>query len=170
MTWALILDSFLAVLLLLMIAYAFLLNRRLATLRRDKGELEAFIKRFNDATDKANSSLKGLRDSAERNARIIGQAADKAQALRDELLFLIERADASADRLAKISSRPGVGGDPLPNDKPTRQILESAEGTVKSPKASNPPGAKTVSQKTDTEETVASEAESDLLNALRRAR
>ena len=170
MVWALILDGFLAVLLILMIVYSFLLNRRLATIRRDKGELELFIQRFNEATGKADASLKGLRVSAETNARIMDQANDKAQALRDELAFLIERADSSAERLAKVSSRPDAVGNAAATGEPTRETMPGGKPTAKAQKLPKNPASKVVSQENDAGEIEASEAERDLLNALRRAR
>lgn len=170
MLWALILDGLLVVLLLLMIGYAFVLNRRLSTLRADRTGLEVFINRFNDATDKANASLKGLRAAAESNVALIKDAADKAQALRDELAFLVERADGSAERLAKASARP---------DTP-------ASAEQKAPRPSHSGGAaraaRPVSRQSDRGRSMldtqndgpaddaSSEAERELLNALRRAR
>jgi hypothetical protein len=167
MPWALILDGLLAVLLLLMIGYAFVLNRRLSTMRTDREDLEAFISRFNEATNKANGSLQGLRAAAESNAALIKDAADKAQALRDELAFLVERADGAAERLAKASGRP---------DKPVPEtpVSESGEETAKArrPAARRPargqpaPDAPADGARDD----AASQAERELLEALRRAR
>jgi hypothetical protein len=174
MPWALILDGLLAVLLLLMIGYAFVLNRRLSTLRTDRDDLEAFIGRFNDATDKANASLKGLRGAAESNAALIKNAADKAQALRDELAFLVERADGSAERLAKVSTRPDNPSTSAPADVDKRA---GGEARVDAPRAARPAPRKSAAGRDETAgatdnktDDAASEAERELLNALRRAR
>jgi septal ring factor EnvC (AmiA/AmiB activator) len=150
MPWALILDCLLAVLLLLMIGYAFVLNRRLSTLRTDREDLEAFITRFNEATNKANASLQGLRAAADSNAATIKAAADKAQALRDELAFLVERADGSADRLAEERS----------------ETTDAAREASKS--GAKPAGRRKAD--TASEGEAASDAERELMNALRRAR
>lgn len=177
MPWALILDGLLAVLLVLMIAYAFVLNRRLATLRTDREDLETFISRFNDATNKANASLQGLRSAAEGNAALIKDAADKAQALRDELAFLVERADGSAERLAKASSRPDPGGA---GEEQRPEASLSASGPSGAPPARGGGGKRAAGRSDARREPeipasgadgeAASEAERELLNALRRAR
>lgn len=175
MPWALILDGLLAVLLVLMICYAFVLNRRLSTLRTDREDLEAFISRFNEATNRANASLQGLRGAAESNAALIKNAADKAQALRDELAFLVERADGSAERLAKASARPdGAGASSAGTKEAGAAEQPASEDDTAKPTRAKP---RTVARErpvsrgpegtgADTE----SEAERELLNALRRAR
>ncbi len=165
MPWALILDCLLAVLLLLMIGYAFVLNRRLSTLRTDREDLEAFITRFNEATNKANASLQGLRAAAESNAATIKAAADKAQALRDELAFLVERADGSADRLAKASGRPAGTADSTPAEERSETTDAAREASKSGAKPAGRRKADTAS-----EGEAASEAERELMNALRRAR
>jgi chromosome segregation ATPase len=171
MPWALILDGLLAVLLLMMIGYAFVLNRRLATLRTDREDLEAFISRFNEATSKANASLQGLRAAAESNASMIKSAADKAQALRDELAFLVERADGSAERLAKTSGRPE---GQAPADKQSSAAKSQSAGAGVEPKAQKPAARQSERRKPEAEPDAgaeaASEAERELMNALRRAR
>ena len=172
MPWALIVDGLLAVLLLLMIGYAFVLNRRLSTLRTDRDDLEAFIGRFNEATNKASGSLKGLRAAAESNAALIKDAADKAQALRDELAFLVERADGAAERLAKASGKP----DKSAPEKPASEapVPESGDETGKArraatrrPTRSDPAPGATANGAHDE---ATSQAERELLEALRRAR
>lgn len=177
MPWALILDGLLAVLLLLTIVYAFVLNRRLGLLRSDRGDLEEFIRRFHDATAKADASLKGLRGAAEANARLIKDATEKAQALRDELAFLVERADSSAERLAKSSSRPVP---PMPSEDGDTASGEDASGAAPGSQASEPRARRDRSGQPSSggrpkaepgaEGAPGSEAERDLLNALRRAR
>ena len=171
MPWALILDGLLAVLLLLMIGYAFVLNRRLATLRTDRDDLEAFIGRFNDATNKANASLKGLRAAAEGNAALIKDAADKAQALRDELAFLVERADGSAERLAKASTRPDKS-EPVGTEGSARSENGAEASKIKRPasRQSNRRQPEPDAASQDPRDGAASEAERELLDALRRAR
>ena len=170
MPWALILDGLLVVLLLLMIGYAFVLNRRLSTLRTDRADLEVFINRFNDATDKANASLKGLRGAAESNVALVKDASDKAQALRDELAFLVERADGSAERLAKASARSDT---PAPAEKKApRPGHNGGVARAARPVSRQSDRGRSVSD-TPTDgpaDNASSEAERELLNALRRAR
>lgn len=169
MPWGLILDGLLAVLLLVTIVYAFLLNRRLSLVRSDRGDLEAFITRFNSATERAEASLKGLRAAAQENAKVIADARDKAQAMRDELAFLVERADGSAERLAKSSSR---AAKPQPAAPAEAAGAGEADGQTKPPRTrrERAPAADGDMGAGSGGPDGGSEAERDLLNALRRAR
>lgn len=95
MPFALMLDIVIAILLVATIAYAFLLNKRLAGLRRDKQELEKLAMTFGQATLRAEESLGKLKIMASG----LDAELDKAQALRDDLAFLTERGAAAADQL-----------------------------------------------------------------------
>jgi hypothetical protein len=170
MPWDLLLDGLLVVLLLLMIGYAFVLNRRLSTLRADRTDLEVFINRFNDATDKANASLKGLRGAAESNVALVKDASDKAQALRDELAFLVERADGVAERLAKASARPDTPAM-AEQQAPSPDYRDEAARAARPASRQSDQGRSVSDNLTDgPTDNVASEAERELLNALRGAR
>jgi Tfp pilus assembly protein PilO len=98
-TFALILDMLIAILLVATIVYAFMLNRRLAQLRSDQSELEALANQFNDATIRAEESIHKLTGSADEMKRDVQDTLRKAEALRDDLNFLIDRAGVSADKL-----------------------------------------------------------------------
>ena len=95
MTFTLALDILVAGLLVVTIAYAVVLNRRLGMLRRDKTELEGLAANFGEATMRAGDSIVKLKTTAEE----LQNRIEKAEALRDDLVFLIDRGDASADRL-----------------------------------------------------------------------
>ncbi len=95
MTFSLILDIVIAVLLIVTIAYAVGLNRKLALLRRDKAELEKMASNFGEATLRAGESISQLRSTADELQERIGSAV----ALRDDLAFLIDRGGSAADRL-----------------------------------------------------------------------
>lgn len=99
MPFALILDMLIAILLIATIAYAVMLNRRLTDLRKDQSELEKLAQSFNDATIRAEESIHKLTGSAEDMKRDVQETLRKAEALRDDLNFLIERAGSSADKL-----------------------------------------------------------------------
>ncbi|SCA57888.1 conserved exported hypothetical protein [Candidatus Terasakiella magnetica] len=99
MPFALILDMLIAILLIATIAYAVMLNRRLSDLRKDQSELEELANQFNDATIRAEESIHKLTGSADDMKRDVQETLRKAEALRDDLNFLIDRAGASADKL-----------------------------------------------------------------------
>lgn len=95
----LILDLIVACLLVATIVFAVLLNKRLDVLRKNRDELAKLIVQFNDATARAEASIPKLRRTAEEAGQQVQERVEKAQALRDDLAFMIERADAMADRL-----------------------------------------------------------------------
>src|SRR5690606_33851838 len=89
----------LAGLLVATIAYAVLLNRRLAALRRDKEAFRALVADFTNASEKACTGMSEMRAASETTGKALKDMMDDAQALRDDLSFLIERGGAMADRL-----------------------------------------------------------------------
>lgn len=95
MTFALALDVFVAVLLVITIGLAGVLNHRLGKLRRERSNLEKLTAEFQDATVRANEASRHLTV----NADSLNAGIEKAQSLNDDLAFLIERAGEAADRL-----------------------------------------------------------------------
>lgn len=157
MNLALILDVLLIILLLATIVYAMVLHRRLSMLRSEKEGLETFLERMNQATAKADASLKGIRETAEQAQALMNDPMVKAQALRDELLFLIERADGSAERLAGNSSGK-VREEPV------------AQAPARKPARRAAPAAAPQPQAGGDDDGARSQAERDLMNALRNVR
>ncbi len=95
MPFSLALDVLVAVLLVITIGYAIVLNRRLGRLRRDKSQLERLAATFGQATARAEESIGKLKNTADS----LKERIDNAQALRDDLAFLIDRGSSAADRL-----------------------------------------------------------------------
>ncbi|MDF1793183.1 MAG: DUF6468 domain-containing protein [Thalassobaculaceae bacterium] len=155
---ALILDVLLIILLLATIVYAVVLHRRLAMLRSEKEGLETFLERMSQATAKADASLKGIRQAAEQTQTLLNEPIVKAQALRDELLFLIERADGTAERIADATSGKPQPAEAAPARRPARRA----------PPAQPQPAPPEAAAGNDGE--ARSQAERDLMNALRNVR
>ena len=88
-----------ACLLLVMIIYAIQLNRRLAGLQADKAYLQKLIAGFNQATERAESSISRLRAAALEANDALQSNTKLAKELRSDLSFLIDRAESMADRL-----------------------------------------------------------------------
>lgn len=115
MPYSLILDILVAVLLAVTIGYAVVLNKRLGKLRGDKKNLEKLAAKFGESTSRAEESIEKLRHTAD----LLQGGIDKAQTLKDDLSFLIDRGDQAADsledlvRLARdisgVGPRPGAG-------------------------------------------------------------
>lgn len=88
-----------ACLLLVMIIYAIQLNRRLSRLQADKAYLQKMIVSFNQATERAESSVNRLRAAAIEASDALQTNTKAAKELRGDLSFLIDRAEVMADRL-----------------------------------------------------------------------
>lgn len=97
--WKVVLDLVVSVLLTATIGYAWMLNKRLSSLRKNRDDLAKTILAFNDATVRAESSIPKLRKAAEEAGLTLQERVEKAQSLRDDLAFMIERADTMANRL-----------------------------------------------------------------------
>lgn len=99
MDFRVILDLIIAVLLIATIGYAVTLNSRLTALRRNRDQLSKIISAFNEATVRAEASIPKLKRAAEDAGGGLQERMEKAQSLRDDLAFMIERADTMANRL-----------------------------------------------------------------------
>jgi hypothetical protein len=88
-----------ACLLLVMIIYAIQLNRCLSRLQADKAYLQKLIVGFNEATERAEASIGRLRTAALEANDSLHSNTRLAKELRNDLSFLIDRAETMADRL-----------------------------------------------------------------------
>jgi hypothetical protein len=114
MDWKIALDIVVSVLLIATIGYAVMLNQRLTQLRKNRDDMAKIIVSFNEATVRAESSIPKLKKAAEDAGTALQERVEKAQSLRDDLAFMIERADTMANRLensvksARGEARPQV--------------------------------------------------------------
>ena len=102
-------DGAVALLLAAVIVYAVRLNRRLDRLRDGQAELAQLVARFDEAASHAERSVVRMGEAAADQGRALGAAIGEAQALRDELAFMIERADVLIERLGAQPSRAAQG-------------------------------------------------------------
>ncbi|WP_448203209.1 DUF6468 domain-containing protein [Azospirillum sp. sgz302134] len=131
-TLSLVLDLVLVGLLATTIAYAIILNREIIKLRESRGEMADLIKGLNEAMARAETGVRSLKKTANDTGEDLQRTVNKAQTLRDELEFMIEAADAMANRLGT------VGGDrPKPAAPPPRPAARSGLG-ARPPVASRP--------------------------------
>ena len=172
MAWSLIIDGLLTLLLLVSIYCAIRLNTRLSILRSDKSNLEKLIQQFEVVTEKADASLSGLRRTADQVKNDLDDATAKSQGMRDELAFLIERADLNAERLAKVSS-PTINFVPegekksMINSSPLNSNANLYEPLLDGSQLEREQDYQDESTEINISE---SEAERDLINALRKVR
>ena len=99
MTTGTILDVVVILLLVPTIIFAVILNRRLAALRRSRDELSKVVSSFNEATMRAEAGIPKLKKATTEANHTLKERVDKAQTLRDDLAFMIERAEELASRL-----------------------------------------------------------------------
>lgn len=143
MEW--LLEIILVLLLGATLFHAVRLERALGVLKRDRVELQELVGNFNASTRQAEIGIERLRAAAEGAGHQIAQHIDTALILKDDLALLIERGNRLADRLdAQVRA-----GRPLTAETPHLTVVSEAE-------ADQP--------------RVRSQAERDLLKALRMAR
>jgi hypothetical protein len=81
------------------IPFALRLERALREIRRARGALEGSAQALGEAARMAEAAMVRLRASAELAGRQVAERTAVAEPLRDDLRYLIERAETLADRL-----------------------------------------------------------------------
>lgn len=144
MQWAL--DLVLIALLLATLFHAIRLERALGVLKRDRAVLEELVGTFNTSTRQAEAGIERLRATADGAGRQVARQIDAARALKDDIAFLSDRGERLADRLDVLirAARPLAA-------EPSRQPVAAEPDAAELPR-------------------VRSQAERDLLKALRMAR
>ena len=126
-------------LLLAAMPFALKLHRQLGALRKEGAVFEGGAAGLAEATRQAEAASLRLRASAETAGRQVGDKLAGAEALRDDMRYLVERAESLADRLEGLLRQ----GRTVEAPPPPAPVVPKAEA----------PGAQ-------------SQAERDLLRAL----
>ena len=100
----LIINLIIIVLLVPTILYTYRLNSSLKLLRQDQDSLAQLVNALNDATYKAENSIPKIKSVTEHSSEGLKEVVDSAKELKDDLLFINERADNLADRLENVIS------------------------------------------------------------------
>lgn len=126
--------------LLVALPMALRLERALSALRRDREAMAASMKGFAEATREAEGATLRLRAAADGAGRGMAEQTASAQALREDLRFLVERAEGLADRLdAAIRVARGAPAarpaPPPPAPQPVPHSTMAAEPEMAEPAA-----------------------------------
>jgi hypothetical protein len=165
--------------------HALRLERALGVLKRDRAVLEGLVEGFNESTRQAENGIDRLRSAAEGAGRQMARQIESAQRLRDDLSFLADRSDKLAERLeaavrsARVLGDAGMlanGAASLPAPiKPLQLAVQPIVANARQDQHfSRPHFGPAVDDTEDEEEELQprlrSQAERDLLRALRGAR
>ncbi|GGJ00762.1 DUF6468 domain-containing protein [Neoroseomonas lacus] len=96
------------------IPFALRLERALREIRADRSALEGSAQGLSEAARMAEAAMVRLRASAELAGRQVAERTATAEPLRDDLRYLVERAEALADRLEGLVR----AGRPIANETP----------------------------------------------------
>lgn len=94
------LNGILAALMVAVIVYAILLNKRLGNWREGKAELQRATAEFVKAANRAEEAIAELKAASEASGRLLEDQTRKALSLKDDLEMLVHRAEPTADRLS----------------------------------------------------------------------
>jgi hypothetical protein len=152
MEW--ILDSLLVVLLMATLVHAIRLERALGALKRDRSALETLVGTFNASTLAAEAGIESLRAATDGAGRQIQRQINTATTLKDDLTFMVQRGEGLADRLDELvrAARPMIAGTGQPVSRATYMRPEAPDTRLDT---------------RDDEPRLRSQAERDLLKALR---
>lgn len=164
------LDILLVVLLTATLFHAVRLERALGALKRDRVALQELVASFNASTRAAESGIERLQAATEGPGRHIERLIGNGTTLKEDLTFLVQRGEGLADRLDESirTARPAQAM--------TAQTM-SEMPALRSPYAAQlepaePPRRRTTGEPAtrEAEPKVRSQAERDLLKALRMVR
>lgn len=115
-------------LLAVAIPFAVRLERGLREIRKDRAAMEASAQGLSEAAGAAEAAILRLRAAAESAGRQVNDRIAAAEPLRDDLRFLVERAEGLADRLESgvRAGRPASGHGPQA-PAPARPVPPTAE-------------------------------------------
>lgn len=94
-----VLDLALIVLLVATLFHALRLERALGVLKRDRAALEGLVASFQSSTQAAEQGIERLRGAADGTGRTLSRQMERGAGLKEDLVFLCERAERLADRL-----------------------------------------------------------------------
>jgi hypothetical protein len=166
-----VLEAVLVLLLAATLFHALRLERALGVLKRDRAVLEELVEGFNESTRQAETGIERLRHAADGAGRQMARQIETAQRLRDDLAFLADRGDRLAERLesAVRAARMVADSSVLPAAQAAPAPQPESEPTPRRP-PTVVPAVQAAAPESEPQPRLRSQAERDLLRALRGAR
>jgi hypothetical protein len=129
--FGLIIESLVAVLLLLTISFCMMLNRRLKKLKADEQALKATISELITATEIAERAIGGLKMTVRDCDENLGERLHAGESLSRELTRQLKSSEEVLARLAQISAaaRPAPPAPP-PRPAETPQVAPDVRATA----------------------------------------
>src|SRR5579883_3121954 len=112
-----IIDSLVAILLVLTIGYCMLLNRRLKMLKADEQSLRATISELVTATEIAERAIGGLKQTVRECDETLGERLRNADGISSELARQIEAGEDIMRRMLGVVIAARQGDKPAPDPK-----------------------------------------------------
>jgi hypothetical protein len=125
-TFGIVIESLVAVLLLLTIGYCMLLNKRLLRLKADEQSLKATIGELITVTEIAERAIGGLKHTVRDVNENLGKDIASATALSDMLKRQLGEGDAVLRRLSRIA----VAARPQAEAEPAQPPLSAAKANA----------------------------------------
>jgi hypothetical protein len=111
----LMIESLVAILLLLTIGYCMILNNRLKLLKADEGSLKATIAELVIATEIAERAVAGLKSAAKECDETLGHRLRLAERVRTDLGQQVGASEIAINRLSRllVELRPAIESAPM---------------------------------------------------------
>ena len=122
-----VIESLVAVLLMLTIAYCMLLNSRLKRLKADEHSLKATIAELITATEIAERAIGGLKHTVRDVNENLGDQLTAAAHLSQQLKKQLAEGDNIVRRLSRIAIAARPGGEPEPESEPAPSNVPAAK-------------------------------------------
>lgn len=129
-------------LLLTVILYCRKLERSIATLRDSKSEMARLFAEFDTSITAAQESVRELKDATRKSEELLRDKLDTANSIADDLAFMIERGNKTADQLEsglkggrsaiadKVPASKAASPATAPADKPAARGREPVAGNA----------------------------------------
>jgi len=98
----LVIEAIVAVLLIATCTYCYVLSRRLRVLRSGQEDLRAIIKKFDEASRRAERNLERMEENGLTMGRDLDDVSARAAALIDELSVMVNAGDHIAGRIEGV--------------------------------------------------------------------